>query len=103
MTLWEIAIIVLIVNLPFGYWRANVRKLSWQWFLAVHLPVGLVILLRIVSGLGWQIATVPVLFAVFFAGQYLGAKLHRWSIRSARVPVTSCLVMDAMRMFQAGR
>ncbi|MDP2661623.1 MAG: hypothetical protein Q8R28_12920 [Dehalococcoidia bacterium] len=103
MTIWEIAIIVLVVNLPFGYWRANVRKFSWQWFLAVHLPVGLVILLRIVSGLGWQIATIPVLFAAFLVGQFLGTKLHRWWSKDARVPVTSCLVMDAMRMLQAGR
>lgn len=101
MNLWEAALIVLLINLPFGYWRANVRRLSLDWFLAIHIPVGLVILLRILSGLGWQLGTVPVLVAAFFVGQLLGTWQHRWWSQNARGPVTSCLVMDLVRGLRA--
>ena len=30
---------VLVVNLPFGFWRAGIRKFSVSWFAAVHLPI----------------------------------------------------------------
>lgn len=99
MTLWPVALIVLMLNLPFGYWRANVRGFSLQWFLAIHLPVALVVALRIFSGVGWELTTLPVLAAVFFVGQLSGAKLHLWR-RRARTPVTSCLVMDLFRGLQ---
>lgn len=101
MNLLELSFIVLIMNLPFGYWRANVRRLSLDWFLAIHIPVGLVILLRILSGLGWQLGTVPVLVAAFFVGHLLGTWLHRWWSQRAWGPVTSCLVMDLVRGLRA--
>ncbi len=100
MNLLEVSFIVLIVNLPFGYWRANVRRLSLKWFLAIHIPVGLVILIRILSGLGWQLSTVPVLVTAFFVGQLLGTRLHGWWSKRAGAPVTSCLVMDVVRVLR---
>ncbi len=75
VTLWIVAAIVLILNLPFGYWRARVRKFSAQWILAIHLPVPIVIACRVFSGLGWHLATFPVMVAAFFCGQFLGGKL----------------------------
>ncbi len=62
------------VNLPFGYWRAGTRKLSWQWFLAVHMPVPLVIVMRLLSGVGWRL--VPLLIVCAIAGQLLGGALR---------------------------
>lgn len=103
MSLWPLAVVVLIANLPFGYWRANVGRFSPQWFLAIHLPVPLVIALRVFTGLGWQLATFAALVAFFFAGQLLGIRLHRWWGRRAGMRPTSCLVMDLMRGFRAGR
>jgi hypothetical protein len=102
MNLWAMAIMVFLLNLPFGYWRANVGRFSWQWFLAIHLPVALAIALRLLWGLGWQFATLSVLAAVFFGGQLSGAKLHAWWGKHARRPVTSCLVMDLLRGLQTG-
>jgi hypothetical protein len=67
--------IVFATNLPFGYWRAHVRRFSWQWFLSIHLPVPLVIALRLFSGIGWEPITFPVLIVAFFAGQFLGGRL----------------------------
>jgi hypothetical protein len=67
---------VLAINIPFGYWRAGVAKLSWRWFLSVHLPVPLIILLRLWSGLGWHLSTFPLFVAAFFVGQLTGGKLR---------------------------
>lgn len=72
--LWLVAALVFLVNLPFGYWRSREEKFSRQWILAIHLPVPLVIALRVFSGLGWQLISFPVLIAAFFLGQFCGGK-----------------------------
>lgn len=79
---WSVAGAILVLNLPFGFWRAGTRKFSVPWFLAVHVPVPLAVGLRIVVGLGWRLATLPVFVGAFFAGQFLGGRLRR----AARVP-----------------
>jgi hypothetical protein len=68
---------VILLNLPFGYWRSHAPKLSVQWFLAVHLPVPLIVALRLLSGVGWQGITFPLFVGSFFVGQFLGGKLGR--------------------------
>lgn len=77
MGLWLVAAIVFVLNLPFGFWRARVRRFSWPWILAIHLPVPLIIALRIYGGLGWRFITYPVLIGAFFAGQFTGGKADR--------------------------
>jgi len=74
MGLWSVAALVFVLNLPFGLWRARVRRFSWPWILAIHLPVPLIIALRIYGGLGWRFITFPVLIGAFFAGQFAGGK-----------------------------
>ena len=76
MGLWKVALLVFLLNLPFGYWRASSKKFSRQWFLAVHLPVPLVIALRIYSGLGWKLINFPVLAGAFFLGQFVGGRVR---------------------------
>ena len=76
MGLWTVAILVFVINLPFGYWRASVRKLSRQWFLAVHIPVPIVIALRIYSGLGFKLISFPVIIGAYFLGQFVGGRLR---------------------------
>ncbi|MFZ0447731.1 MAG: hypothetical protein WAL98_00690 [Desulfatiglandaceae bacterium] len=76
-TLWAVATAVLLLNLPFGYWRAGVSRFSVPWFLAVHVPVPAVIALRLMSGLGWRFITFPALIGAFFAGQFLGGLCNR--------------------------
>ena len=76
-TLLAVASGVLIVNLPFGFWRAGLRKFSVPWFAAIHLPILLVVGMRLLSGLGWRLATFPVLLGAYFAGQYFGGVLRR--------------------------
>lgn len=68
---------ILALNLPFGYWRAGVRKFSPQWFVAVHAPVPLAIGLRFAVGLGFRLVTLPLFVAAFFGGQFLGGRIWR--------------------------
>ena len=75
MNLGVVSGIVFAVNLPFGYWRAHVRRFSWQWFVSIHLPVPFIIALRFVSGIGWEPISFPILVGAFFAGQLLGGRL----------------------------
>jgi hypothetical protein len=76
MGLWTVAPLVFLLNLPFGYWRASVRKMSRQWFLAVLIPVPLVIALRIYSGLGFKLISFPVIVGAFFLGQFVGGRVR---------------------------
>jgi len=83
--IWAVAALILLLNLPFGYWRAGVRKLSVSWFVAVHVPVLLAIGLRFASGMGFQWRTLPLYVAAFFGGQWLGGKLRTWHQARARL------------------
>ncbi|MDT3699133.1 MAG: hypothetical protein RO469_06855 [Thermincola sp.] len=63
----------LLLNIPMGYWRSMVKKYSVQWFLAIHLAVPVIFLLRIKAGLGYVYIPGLILFAV--AGQIIGGRL----------------------------
>lgn len=80
------AAIVSLINLPFGFWRAGVRRFSRRWLVAVHAPVPLVVAVRLLAGLGWHLVTFPVLIAAFFAGQFVGGRLRRRQL-SQRNPI----------------
>ena len=73
---WTVAGLIFLVNLPFGFWRAGVRKFSWAWFVAVHAPVPIAIYLRWKTGLGFHFATFPIFVAAYFLGQWLGGRLR---------------------------
>jgi hypothetical protein len=64
------------LNLPFGYWRAGVRKFSPQWFIAVHAAVPLVIALRYSLGLPFRWSMFPLFVAAYFGGQFAGSRLR---------------------------
>jgi hypothetical protein len=87
-----------IINIPFGYWRASVRKFSLQFFLAIHFPVALIILYRLLSGTGFEIETLFFTVPAFFLGQFAGSKIYLLRKLKEAVPLTSCLVMDIVRV-----
>lgn len=91
----EIALLIFALNIPFGYWRSNVKKFSLQWILAVHIPVLVVIAVRFISEVGFHWSTYPILIFTFFVGQYVGGIIHRH--RQQKQDVSSCLVMDLYR------
>jgi hypothetical protein len=78
ISLWEVALAVLLLNIPFGCWRDGTKRFTLPWLLAVHLPVPIVVGLRVLSTLGWRFTTFPVLIGSFLLGQFLGGKVHQW-------------------------
>jgi len=68
---------ILVLNVPFGYWRAGLRKMSASWFVAIHAPVPLVVALRWALDLPFRWSTLPLFVAAYFTGQWLGARLRR--------------------------
>lgn len=72
----KIALVLLftfLVNLPFGWLRRKERKFTFKWWLYIHLPIPLVIALRIWLEINpWWI---PVVIAVAVVGQIIGARL----------------------------
>ncbi|MCF6172057.1 MAG: hypothetical protein L3J31_01045 [Bacteroidales bacterium] len=93
-----VSLLVFLLNIPFGYWRGNVRRFSLQWVLAVHIPVPFIIALRLFSGIGFAWFTYVFLVGAFFLGQRFGAYLLKRMKRTCK-QTTSCLVMDAIRCY----
>ena len=76
MGLWTLALLVFLLNLPFGYWRASVRRLSTQWFLAVFLPAPAIVALRIYSGHDFGLKTYFAVAVSYLLGQFVGGRLR---------------------------
>jgi len=95
-TLTIIACIVFLLNIPFGYWRANVHRFSTQWFLAIHIPVPFIVALRFLSGIGFGWYTYVFLVGGYFLGQQLGSLVMKW-VHGHCHQESSCLVMDLYR------
>ena len=91
-----VALLVFILNIPFGYWRANVKRFSKQWFLAIHIPVPFIVALRILSEIGFAWYTYVFLVGAFFLGQKLGSVLINWIHKRCKQE-SSCIVMDLYR------
>ena len=78
---WKILVVSLIcfaVNIPLGVWREHTKKFSWQWILAIHASIPLIIALRI--GLKLHPLAIPINIAAAVLGQLVGA---RWTRQSA--------------------
>ncbi len=70
-------LLTFLLNLPFGYWRGSCRKFSWQWFVAIHLPVILLYFIRKYLHVERNWITLLLLILMFFTGQRIGAFLHK--------------------------
>ncbi len=70
------ALAILALNLPFGYWRGGLPRLSPRWFVAIHAPVPLALGLRWIAGIPFRLVTLPLFVVAFFAGQFLGGRLR---------------------------
>ncbi|MBT8381026.1 MAG: hypothetical protein KJO59_01565 [Ignavibacteria bacterium] len=98
MNLFIISILVFILNLPFGYWRINVKKFSLQWFMAIHLPIPFIILFRLLSEAGFELVSFPFSITAYFLGQLIGAGIFKYKKNKSDQALTSCLVMDVVRV-----
>lgn len=97
MKILIISILIIFINLPFGYWRGNVKKFSLQWVLAIHLPVPIIIALRIYSDIGFTWYSYVFLLSAFFIGQKIGDSLHSWYLEKYN-KVSSCLTLDLYKI-----
>jgi hypothetical protein len=88
-------LLIIVFNIPFGYWRANVVKFSVQWFLAIHLPVPLVALLRKYTGSDGLGLTLLIFLVAYFLGQYIGGHISKKLRRYGRT--SSFLLYDLIR------
>lgn len=69
--------LVSLVNLPFGWWREGLKKLSPWWFVAVHAPIPLIFVIRHLFGLPWRLETLPLFVGAYFLGQWVGGRARR--------------------------
>jgi hypothetical protein len=72
-TAYELVLAAFGANLPFGAYRSTVRRLGWRWFLAIHVPIPAIFLLR--TGAGYSYWFIPWLALGAISGQLLGARL----------------------------
>ncbi len=91
-----ISLIIFLINIPFGYWRSNVKKFSLQWFLAVHLPIPFIVILRIYSNIGFAWYTYPFLIGSFFLGHRAGGYLLK-RLKQRCEAVSSFIFADLIR------
>lgn len=69
-----VALSVLVINLPFGFWRSGQRRFGAARFVAVHAPVPLAVGLRLFAGVRFHPANLLVLAAAYFTGQFCGGR-----------------------------
>jgi hypothetical protein len=76
MGLFTFAILVFLISLACGYWRASVRKGSGHWMLAVFAPALGIAALRIYSGLDFSFKTYFAAAVAYLLGQFVGGRLR---------------------------
>jgi len=89
------------INIPFGYWRSNVKRFSLQWFLSIHIPIPFIILVRIYTGIGFEFITYPIMIIAFFLGQLAGLKIYSYRKKGNLAYISSCLFKDLYEEFKS--
>lgn len=64
-----------ILTLPFGAWRAKCRKFTVQWWLAIHLVIPFIFIMRRWGGFSyWYI---PLFLTSTVLGQIVGGRINQ--------------------------
>ena len=77
-----------VINLPFGYWRQGLRKLSPAWFVAIHRtgadghPVAVSC-----SDCRSAGSALPFFVVAYFGGQFVGSRLQAGAGQAPGSPV----------------
>ena len=67
--------VAFLINIPFGFFREKYPKLSFKWFLMIHAPVPIVILLRFFTGIELTFTTFVISLFSAVAGQFFGSRV----------------------------
>ncbi|HSW64116.1 MAG TPA: hypothetical protein VLH56_12540 [Dissulfurispiraceae bacterium] len=68
-----ILVVALLLNIPCGYLRSREPKYSWKWFLWVHIPVPMIVALRIF--MHTELKYIPLIILAAALGQFLGGRM----------------------------
>jgi hypothetical protein len=68
-------VLAFLISIPCGYIRESFRKYSLMWFVLIHLPIPLVVHMRMMAGFSWRV--VPLTLGGAIAGQIVGGWYKR--------------------------
>lgn len=68
----KISVICFFINIPFGVFRSKVKSYGVLWFLCIHAPIPVAVIMRKAAGLGWKYVIIFILFSI--VGQIVGKK-----------------------------
>lgn len=71
-----LAMLTFVLGVPFGYLRGGVKKLSFWWFVYIHLPIPVIILFRKYLGIPIYYS-VLVTLPIYFSAHFLGLRLRK--------------------------
>ncbi len=66
-------ILIIVLNFPFGSYRLLTRKFSVAWWLSIHLPIPLIIVLRS-QVFDLPLWVIPITFTSAIIGQIIGGR-----------------------------
>ena len=75
ITLMGLVFLTFVISVPCGYLRQSFKKYSFMWFLLIHLPIPIIVLLRLKAGLDWH--AIPLTLGGSVAGQIVGGIISR--------------------------
>lgn len=73
------------LNIPFGSYRVLTKKFSVAWWLAIHLPIPFIILLRTVA-FDLPLWVIPISLVSAVAGQVIGSRLELFGRPGSEAP-----------------
>lgn len=79
-----LVVLALIISIPCGYVRQNLPKYSIMWWVLIHLPIPLIVFLRIKAGLNWHF--IPLTLGSSVAGQIIGGAVNRRRKQNDKAP-----------------
>lgn len=67
--------ITFYITLPFGYWREGCRKFTIKWWLAIHLVIPFIFVMRRLGG--FPFTYIPAFLYSTVVGQIVGGQIRR--------------------------
>jgi hypothetical protein len=71
-----------VLNIPFGSWRNLTRKFSIAWFISIHLPIPVIIIMRRGIFELDYLWVIPFSIAAAIFGQIIGKRLALFGYRA---------------------